>query len=87
MSYDHAEPATKEGKREARALGQQVKESEDFLRRRGNEAPAVVALSFLSAAVSALAPLVMVRAGNRLSLLCSPILCNHRRLYLASMHS
>ena len=61
LPRDSAEPATREGKREARALGQQVKESEEFLRRRGSEAPAVVALSFLSAAAAALAPLVMVR--------------------------
>ncbi len=71
MSHNHVEPATKEGKREARALGQQVKESEAFLRRRGNEAPAVVALSFLSAAASALAPLVMVSAGYRPYPLCN----------------
>ena len=62
LCRDCAEPATRDGKREARALGQQVKESEAFLRRRGSEAPAVVALSFLSAAAAALAPLVMVRA-------------------------
>lgn len=42
-------------------MARQAKESEDFLRRRGTEAPAVIALGFLSAAASALAPLVMVR--------------------------
>ena len=60
LSLPHAEPATRQGQQEARALARQAKESEEFLRRRGSEAPAVIALGFLSAAASALAPLVMV---------------------------
>ena len=61
FSLHCAEPATRQGRREARAVGQQVKASEEFLRRRGSEAPAVIALGFLSAAASALSPLIMVR--------------------------
>ena len=56
-----AEPATWEGNLEARAVKRQVKESDEFLRRKGSEAPAVVALGFLSAAASAFAPLLVVR--------------------------
>lgn len=63
-----AEPATREGKLEARAVKRQVKESDEFLRRKGSEAPAVVALGFLSAAASALAPLLVVRCSALFSM-------------------
>ena len=71
-----AEPATREGKLEARAVKRQVKESDEFVRRKGSAAPAVVALGFLSAAASALAPLLVVRCCALFSLRRSTMIFN-----------